>query len=84
MDDTVELCLNVFPWISNQATCLGLETMDNRYAQLGGELFILTQQIPFSEQTGVNSTLSKVAKLVNKACSVREWQINRSFDREVH
>lgn len=72
MDNTIELCLDVFPWISNQATCLGLETMDNRFAQLGGELFIMTQQIQFSEQTGVNSTLAKVAKLVDKACSVSE------------
>lgn len=46
MDDIPDLCRNVFPWISNQATRLGLETQDNRFAQLGGELFILTQQLP--------------------------------------
>jgi hypothetical protein len=49
MDEIVDLCWDAFPWISNQATRLGLDTQDNRFAQLGGELFILTQQIQFAE-----------------------------------
>jgi hypothetical protein len=72
MDDIPDLCRNVFPWISNQATRLGLETQDNRFAQLGGELFILTQQLPLSGQVKLDSKLVKVAVLVNKACSVSE------------
>jgi hypothetical protein len=67
MDDIIDLCWDVFPWISGHATRLGLEMKDNRFAQLGGELFILTQQI---HQIGISSKLVKVAELVNKACSV--------------
>lgn len=72
MDDIPALCRDVFPWISNQATRLGLETQDNRFAQLGGELFILSQQIPFFYQTGVEPKLVRIAVIVNKACSVSE------------
>src|SRR5688572_23712585 len=75
MEDILDLCWEVFPWISNQATCLGLETEDNRFAHLGGELLILTQ-ISFSGQIKINSKLVKVAELVNKACSVSEILIS--------
>lgn len=70
--DIIDLCWDVFPWISNHATLLGLETQDKRFAQLGGELFILTQQVSFSSQTGAQSKLVKIAELVNKACSVSD------------
>lgn len=83
MDDILDLCRNVFPWISNQATRLGLETQDNRFAQLGGELFILSQQIPFSYQNGVESKLVKAAVLVNKACSVSESSLVCTVCRKV-
>jgi hypothetical protein len=73
MDDIQDLCREVFPWISSQATRLGLETQDNRFAQLGGELFILTQQIPFSYHKVTDPKLVKIAVLVNKACSVSEY-----------
>ncbi|KAH8704079.1 hypothetical protein BGW36DRAFT_355458 [Talaromyces proteolyticus] len=69
MDGIIDMCRDVFPWISNQLTRLGLETQDNRFAQLGGELFIFTQQISPSNQTGTISNLVNVAHLINKACS---------------
>lgn len=65
MQDILDLCSEVFPWISNQATCLGLETMDNRFAQLAGELFILAQNIPFAGQTETTAQLIRIAELVN-------------------
>jgi hypothetical protein len=72
MEDILHLCRNVFPWFGKLATLLGRETQDNRFAHLGGELFILAKQIPYSDQEGINSKLFKVAELVNKACSVSE------------
>ncbi|CRG89802.1 Nuclear pore complex protein Nup205 [Talaromyces islandicus] len=65
-----ELCWEVLPWISNQAISLGLETQDNRFAQLGCELFVFNQQLSSTGQTGFNSKVIKITELVNKACSV--------------
>jgi hypothetical protein len=84
MDAIPGLCRDVFPWISNQATRLGLETQDNRFAQLGGELFILSQQIPFSYQAEVDINLVKVAVIINKACSVSERSLVCTVSRTTH
>jgi hypothetical protein len=74
MDDVLELCLDVFPWISNQATRLGLESRDARFAKLGGELFILSQQLQSSSiATWISPKLMQIAELVSKACSVSEF-----------
>lgn len=72
MDNILDLCWDVFPWISIQATRLGLEMQDNRFAQLGGQMFILSQQNPPSGQREIHDKLLKVVTLVNKACSVSE------------
>lgn len=68
MAEVNNLCQDVFPWISKQAIRLGQERQDNRFAQLGGELFILSQQIYFSRE--MEPKLVKVAGLVNTACTV--------------
>lgn len=73
--DLFDLCLDVFPWVSNQATCLGLATMDNRFAQLGGELFILSQQITLAGHEKIIQKLIQVAELIDKACSVSRYSI---------
>ncbi|KAF9890247.1 hypothetical protein FE257_006159 [Aspergillus nanangensis] len=71
MDDVLQLCIDVFPWISNQATRLGLETRDARFARLGGELFILSQQLQSPNiEAWMGPTLLKIAELINKACSL--------------
>ncbi|KAL2858224.1 hypothetical protein BJX68DRAFT_252860 [Aspergillus pseudodeflectus] len=60
--------------ISNQATRLGLDMQDNPFAQLGGELFILTQQIQFADQREIQLKVVKIAELLNKACSISKAQ----------
>lgn len=76
-EDIFELFLVVIPWISNETICLGLETQDNRFAQLGCELFILYQQTSSTGQTGLSPKLIKIVQLVNKACSVSERSAHR-------
>ncbi|KAI9043960.1 5'-methylthioadenosine/S-adenosylhomocysteine nucleosidase family protein [Aspergillus affinis] len=70
MGDIIESCWDAFPWISDQATTLGLTKRDNRFGQLGGELFIFTQHLAFSGQTIIDAKLLKIAEIVNRACSV--------------
>ncbi|KAL3462601.1 hypothetical protein BJX64DRAFT_288291 [Aspergillus heterothallicus] len=71
MNETIELCQDCFPWISSQATRLGLETRDARFARLGGELFILSQQLQSADiATRIGPNLSKIAEIVGKACSL--------------
>ncbi|KAI9367893.1 hypothetical protein BJX61DRAFT_550917 [Aspergillus egyptiacus] len=70
VEDVFDLCLDAFPWISNQATRLGLETRDGRFARLGGELFILTRQLQAAGMAAtIGPKLVKIAELVSKACS---------------
>ncbi|KUL86065.1 hypothetical protein ZTR_06457 [Talaromyces verruculosus] len=77
MEDILHLCRDVFPWLGKLATLLGRDTQDNRFAHLGGELFILAKHIPYSDQAGIDSKLFKVAELVNKACSITA-QVSRN------
>ncbi|KAF5015836.1 hypothetical protein F66182_12686, partial [Fusarium sp. NRRL 66182] len=77
MEDILDLCRDVFPWIAKLATLLGRDAQDNRFAHLGGELFILAKHIPYSDQAGISSKLFKVAVLVNKACSITA-QVSRN------
>lgn len=70
MNDVTELCWNVIPWISEQATCLARDIIDTRLAELGCQLLILRGHISFLEETGMDSLLIEVAKLMDKACLV--------------
>ncbi|KAL4744103.1 hypothetical protein BDV11DRAFT_165792 [Aspergillus similis] len=77
MGDVLEVCLDVFPWLSTQATLFGRETQDRRFASLGAELLILCHEL--QSRTNINPTLNKIAELVSKACSLAG---PRSTDRE--
>jgi hypothetical protein len=72
--DVLDLVLDVFPWISNQAAMLGATTRNVKFGRLGCELFILAQEIPsisYRNYITLNDNLKEIAELVNKACSVR-------------
>lgn len=67
----LDLTQRVLPWVSTQALRVGNQTLDNTYGKLGCDLFILAEQIPsIIEDKTVRTTLVKVLRLLNKACTV--------------
>ncbi|KAL2812409.1 hypothetical protein BJX63DRAFT_396877 [Aspergillus granulosus] len=68
MEDVLGVCLDVFPWISEQATLIGVESRDQRFASLGAELHILWLQL--QSQACISPNLIQIAGLVSKACSL--------------
>lgn len=76
MDDDylLDLTQRVLPWVSTQVLIIGSQTLDNTYGKLGCDLFILAQKIPsIIEDRTVRTTLVKVLRLLNKACSVSQF-----------
>lgn len=69
-ENVLETCWDTFPWICNQAITVGRRRRGNRLCKLGGELFILTQEILFITDTEAYPKLAEILDLVNKACSV--------------
>ncbi|KAL4925973.1 5'-methylthioadenosine/S-adenosylhomocysteine nucleosidase family protein [Aspergillus undulatus] len=74
MESILEVCSDAFPWVSVQAIAVGRMRKESRFQgrKLGGELFILAQEISSATNTSSYPKLGEIAKLVNTACSRRE------------
>ncbi|KAL4966121.1 uncharacterized protein BDV14DRAFT_199255 [Aspergillus stella-maris] len=68
MDELLDLFHSTIPWVCKQATELGLRRRDNRLGKLGGELFILDQELRSCTNENIYPKLTTISELVTLAC----------------